>query len=261
MTKTQSFVGKNVDIERLSTRIENYLTENKFEVGYSRDHSGESYTYLIQARKSGLLRTASGSRRSTDIKISGTPNNFEVNIGTGEWGKNLVTSAPLFVIPIVGIAATITKLYTAKKFEDNLFNYVRDQIKHLENTYAKGQPSHFKEYSCDYVEGYPEWTKPIIGAKMVLEHQKGQNCVVFKLHDGKGMKIPSHRIEKAEIVTKKTKFDKADRMLQITFEDDNGKKVKPIFNFSDEIIRGVLAGIDELASETKLAKMTLTATH
>ena len=67
MSKTKKFVGKNIDLERLATRIENYLTENKFEVGFSRNVSGEFHTYLIQARKSGILRTASGARRSTDI--------------------------------------------------------------------------------------------------------------------------------------------------------------------------------------------------
>ena len=261
MPKTEKIVGKNIDLERLATRIENYLTENKFEVGFSRDVSGESHTYLIQARKAGFLRTASGSRRSTNITMSGTPNSFEVSIGTGEWGKNLVTSAPLFVIPVVGIAATITKLYTAKKFDDNLWSFVRDQSKHLKDTYVKGQQSHIKEYSCDYVEGYSEWNKPIMGGKMVLEHQKGKSCIIFEMGNQKGVKIPAKKIDKAEIITKKTKFEKPDRMIQITFKDEHDKTHKPIFNFSDDVIRGVLAGIDELVSEPKMEKIAMTATH
>jgi hypothetical protein len=261
MLKTEKIVGKNIDLERLATRIENYLTENKFEVGFARDVSGDSNTYLIQARKTGLLRTASGSRRSTDITMSGTPNSFEVSIGTGEWGKNLATSAPLFVIPVVGVVATITKLYTAKKFEDNLWSYLRDQAKHLQDTYVKGELSHIKEYSCDYVEGYSEWSKPIIGGKMALEHQKGQNNLVIKMGNNKDVKISVKRIEKAEIITKKTKFEKPDRMIQITFKDDQAKSQKPIFNFSDDVIRGVLAGIDELVSEPKLEKIVVKTSH
>jgi hypothetical protein len=261
MPKTEQIIGKNIELERLATRIENYLTENKFEVAFARDVSGESHTYLIQARKAGLLRTASGSRRSTDIKLSGTVNSFEVSVGTGEWGKNLATSAPLFVIPVVGIAATITKLYTAKKFDDNLWSYIKDQVKHLQDSHVKGMPSHTKEYSCDYVEGYAGWDKPIMGGKMVLEHQKGKSCLIFKIGNEKGLKIPAQRIERAEIITKKTKFEKPDRMIQISFKDEQDKMYKPIFNFGDDVIRGVLAGMDELVSEIKLEKIVLTATH
>jgi hypothetical protein len=261
MPKTEKIIGKNIDLERVATRIENYLTENKFEVGFARDVSGESHTYLIQARKAGMLRTASGSRRSTDITLSGNPNSFEVSVGTGEWGKNLATSAPLFVIPVVGIAATITKLYTAKKFEDNLWSYLRDQAKHLQDTYLKGQQSQTKEYSCDYVEGYSGWNQPILGGKMVLEHRKGNSCLVFKIGNAHGVKISANRIEKAEIITKKTKLKKPDRMIQITFKDEYGKSQKSIFNYSDDVIRGVLAGIDELVSDTKLEKVVLMASH
>ena len=256
MSKTQ-IVGKNVDLERLSTRIENYLTENKFEVGFARDVSGASQTFLIQARKAGLLRTASGSRRSTNIKIAGVPNNFEIDIGTGEWGKNLVTSAPLFVIPVVGIAATITKLYTAKKFEDNLQSYIKDQTKHLENSYEKDRLAHVREYPCDYVEGHPEWNKSVSGSSFILERQKDNNCLILKL-DEQRISIPANRIEKAEIITVTSKLEKPDRMIQIAYKDNKNKAIKLVLNFSDDVVRGVLAGIDELVSETKLGKLTPT---
>ena len=101
--------------------------------------------------------------------LSGTSISFDAIIGTGEWGKNLATSAPLFVIPIVGIAATITKLYTAKKFEDRLWSYLNDQIEYLQDTYIKGQSTHTIEYSCDYVEGYAGWGKSVPDVKMLLE--------------------------------------------------------------------------------------------
>ncbi len=258
MAKIQKIVGKNIELERLATRIENYLTESKFEVGFSRDVTGENNTYLIQARKAGLLRTASGSRRSTDITLTGTPNSFEVSIGTGEWGKNIVTSAPLFVIPIVGIAATIAKLYTAKKFDDNLWSFLSDQVKELQDTHIIGKSTHIKEYSCNYEEGYSQWDKPISNGKVILEHQKGNSSIIFKMSFDKEIKIPAQRIEKAEIISKKTKDATPDRMIRVTFKDVHNKKHNPIFNFEDNVVRGVLAGIDELVSETKLEKITIT---
>ena len=260
MPKTEKFIGKNANIERIATRIENYLTENKFEVAFARDVSGENHTYLIQARKTGLIRTVSGSRRSTDITITGQPNNFEIKVGTGEWGKNLVTSAPLFVVPLVGIATTITKLYTAKKFEDNLWSFAKDQVKYLENTHTKEQKN-LKEYSCEYVEGYPGWNSPIKDCKLILEYSSGNSCLILKTSIEQGLKIPATRVENAKIVMKKSKDNGDDRMIEITFRDDHDKKQRLVFNFNDDIIRGVLAGIDELVSETKLQKMTLAIKH
>ena len=89
----------------------------------------------------------------------------------------------------------------------------------------------------------------------MLQHQKGRNCLVFDM-GGQNLKIPAHQVEQAEIISKKTKFEKADMVIRITFRDEDNKIHKPVFNFGDETIRGVLSGIDELASESKLEKMT-----
>jgi hypothetical protein len=107
VAKTQKFSGADVDLERLATRVETYLQENKFEVAFSKDSSEPPSWFFIQARKAGALRTAAGARRSTDITIRGSPDSFEVTIGTGKWSKNIITSAPLFIVPIIGISATL----------------------------------------------------------------------------------------------------------------------------------------------------------
>jgi len=257
MGKNEIFVGKNVNLERLATRIETYLQENKFEVGLSKDQ--KSSIFLIQARKSGILRTASGARRSTDIKITGKPDNFELNISTGEWGKNLVTSAPLFVIPMVGIVATITKLYTAKKFENNLWDFVKDQVVFLKDTDLSQAEKNRdfvevdKEYNCEYVEGYPQWNEEVEG-KLVLKRSKEQeNMLLFK-KGSQEIKMLGTSILSTTIVAKKKGMSEDDLMIQIEFKDPSGKKIKPIFNLSDDIIRGILAGIDELVAEEKIHK-------
>ncbi len=260
MGKNELFVGKNVNLERLATRIETYLQENKFEMGLSKDQN--SSIYLIQARKSGILRTVSGSRRSTDIKITGKPDNFEVDVGTGEWGKNLVSSAPLFIIPILGIAATITKLYTAKKFESNLWNFVRDQVSFLKDTalsQVAGKETGTsmeevdKEFSCEYIEGYPQWDNELDG-KLVLKRNKSkENMLLFKTNSQE-IRIPATSVLSTSIVSKKKGLNENDLMIQIEFKDASGKKIKPIFNLSDDIIRGILAGIDELIVEEKIHK-------
>src|SRR5687768_8254003 len=48
MAKTQTFSGTDVDLERLATRIETYLQENKFEMAFSKDSSEPASWFFIQ---------------------------------------------------------------------------------------------------------------------------------------------------------------------------------------------------------------------
>ncbi len=256
MTKTHRFNGYHLDIERLATRIKTYLTENSFEVAFSKDQTLPVAWCFLQARKLGALRTAAGARRSTDISIRGSPDNFEVTVGTGEWGKNLITSAPLFVVPVIGIAATLTKIYTAKKFEDNLWKYIKEQASFLRDSAISNKkttkPLDQRQYECDYVEGYPGWDSQILGGKLVLERQKsGNDKIIFESPDFKKITIPASTVEKATIISKKKGFDEHDLMIEISCKDVKGRAVHPIFNLADDIIAGVLAGINELVAEDK----------
>ena len=257
MTKTQRFSGYNVDIERLATRIETYLTENTFEVGFSKDQTKPVSWCFIQARKLGALRTAAGARRSTDISIRGSPDNFEVTIGTGEWGKNLIMSAPLFIVPVIGIVATLTKIYTAKKFEDNLWKYIKEQANFLRESALVGKKqttkiSDQRQYDCDYVEGYSGWQSQILGGKLILERQKsGDDKIIFESPDSKQIVMRAASIEKATIISKKKGLDEHDLMIEISCRDKNGERIHPVFNLADDIIAGVFAGINELVAEDK----------
>ena len=254
MAKTKRFTSYNVDVERLATRIETYLTENHFEVAFSKDQSIGSY--FVQARKIGALRTASGTRRSTDISINGMPDDFEVTIGTGEWGNNMIVSAPLFVIPIIGIAATLTRLYTAKKFEKNLWKYIREQITFLRDSTLpdkkESKPIDQREFKCNYVEGYPGWNASVPDGMLILERQRsGIDRVIFESPDGEQITIPAAKIDKVSIISRKKDMGTKDLLLEITCRDKNGDVVAPILNLTNDVITGVLAGINELVAEDK----------
>lgn len=261
MGKNQKFTGLNTDIERLANRIETYLQENGFEVALSKDPTAPPSWFFIQARKVSALRTVAGARRSTDITIKGAPENFEVSVGTGEWGKNLVSSAPLFIVPVIGIGVTLAKLYTAKRFEDNLWKFIADQSRFLADS-AKSSTSKVqvtesdidsRSYDCDYVEGYPGWDSPSDGGKIVLYRQRGgKNRIAFKAKDQKEISISAGDIIEARIISRK-KGAENDMMIQLSCKE-NGGTIKPVFNLHDDIIRGVLAGIDELAGEDKVLR-------
>lgn len=257
MGKSQQFLSKHVDLERLANRVETYLQENDFEVAFSKDNLGKKF--FIQARKTGALRTAAGARRSTDIMIEGSPDNFNVNIGTGEWGKNLLMSAPLFIVPIVGISATLAKLYTGKKFESNLWKFVKDQIYFLGQTKTEIGPKESEkeilQYGCDYVGGYPGWSQSILGGKLILERTKGaHDRIIFESPESKKISIGASSIIEANIISGKTGYHKDDKMIQIKCRDAKEKLIRPIFNVNDDIIRGVLSGIDELVGEDKVLR-------
>lgn len=258
MGKTETITNLNTDLGRLATRVETYLQESGFEVAFSKDQTEPASWFFIQARKAGALRTVAGARRSTDITIRGSPDRIEVSIGTGEWGKNLVSSAPLFIVPIIGISASLVKLYTAKRFEDNLWKFIRDQSKFLTGSGsteaarpATAPATDSRAYDCDYIEGYPGWKTQVTGGKLVLFREKGgKNRIVFK-SGVQEITLPAAGITDATIITRKKGLHEDDLMIQLDCKDEGGKNLRIVFNVNDDIIRGVMAGIDELAGEDK----------
>jgi hypothetical protein len=253
MAKTQRFHDYFIDIERLATRVETYLADNHFEVALSKDKKNQFSSFFIQARKLGVARTAAGMRRSTDIRIEGTPDSFAITIGTGEWGNNLLVSAPLFVIPIAGIVATVARLYTAKKFEKNLWKYIKEQAHFLRDSTTSDNTSRSaeqNEFECDYVKGYPGWSAQIRNGKLILMKQNtGVNKVIFESPDGEQIAIPAQKIQKATIISRKKGLNENDLLLEITCKDKDDKTINPILNLPDNIIAGVLAGINELVAK------------
>jgi hypothetical protein len=257
MAKTQSFDGYNLDIERLATRIQTYLAENHFEVAFSKNQTEPIPIFFIQGRKRSALRTAAGIRRSTNITIKGTPDNFEITMSIGEWGNNIIVSAPLFVIPIIGIPALVARIYTAKRFETNLWKYVKEQADVLRNSSIGMFPkqSDQLEYRCDYVEGYPGWRSQVIGGKMILERQKtGIDRIIFEAPDGEQITIPATKIQRASIISRKNGLDQNNLMIEIICKDKDGNIINPVLNLPDDVITGVLAGINELVADENYLK-------
>jgi len=90
---------------------------------------------------------------------------------------------------------------------------------------------------------------PLIIKNLVLFREKGgKNRAVFKAPDGKEITIPAMNITGVNIISKKG-LHKDDLMVQLDCKDGQGRNLRLIFNVNDDIIRGVMAGIDELAGE------------
>ena len=130
MGKEGIFDNKNVDLKKLAKLIEKFFNgENFSEVGMMEDPNGS--WYQVQAKKTGVFRTLTSSRKSLHVMIKGSPDSFAVHVGVGEWGANLAAAA-LFnpYVSLMGIGLN-------RRFTGKLWNFIKDSIDSLENSYQK----------------------------------------------------------------------------------------------------------------------------
>ena len=129
------FRGRELDIGMLITRIRTYLEDKKFEVSieYPSEYAPR---WHVQASKTGKFRTISGTRRSTNISIEGDPNDFEIQLSTGELGKNLAVSSSIVAVPTFGLAIPVSATVVAamgNRFTNDLWSHILQQIDLLSN--------------------------------------------------------------------------------------------------------------------------------
>mgnify|MGYP001471212365 CR=1 FL=1 len=128
MAREFLYVDRNVDLDKLVARIEDFLNNNDFEVKI--DKNTTDRWIEIQARKVGFVRTIIASRKAIHVVIDGTSNHFTVTQATGEWGKNIAASA---LIPIIGWAGLVGLGLNAR-FIGKLWSYVQQSVMDLRDT-------------------------------------------------------------------------------------------------------------------------------
>jgi len=125
--KGAKWVGKNVNLLKLTRKIEDWFRED----GYPEvrnDVSRDKMTYTVQARKGGVLRTISSSRKVLTITIHGEPNNFQISVGTGEWGKGIAVAVVL--TGIIGVAG----LGLNAMYREKVWKNIKQIVNTLENS-------------------------------------------------------------------------------------------------------------------------------
>ena len=130
MGKEGTWQNKNVDLKQVSEKIKKFFYANKFsEVQHFHDPGG-SYIQ-IQAKKTGAFQSLTSQRKSIQVTIRGDANNFLIAVSEGEWGKNL-TYAGLFNpgVSLIGMGRNAS-------FNKKLWNFIKDTIDSLENTYKQ----------------------------------------------------------------------------------------------------------------------------
>ena len=130
MGKEGTWQNKNVDLKQVSEKIKKFFYANKFSEVQNFDDPGGSYIQ-IQAKKTGAFQSLTSQRKSIQVTIRGDANNFLVAVSEGEWGKNL-TYATLFNpgVSLIGMGRNAS-------FNKKLWNFIKDTIDSLENTYKQ----------------------------------------------------------------------------------------------------------------------------
>jgi len=129
LVKETQWIGRNVDLKLFSQRIRKFFEDDGFSQIRS-DEDPHGSWYEIQAMKTGILRTLGSSRKAINIVIKGEPNKFEVEMGVGEWGKNIGIAALLTGgIGLIGLGFDI-------RFQNKLWNFIKESVDSLSNSNA-----------------------------------------------------------------------------------------------------------------------------
>lgn len=133
----ESFHGLNVDLIRLAKVVERYLDKEGFETNIDITPEWQR----VQAKKKGILRTAVGAQRCIEVNIRGTPNAFEVEMTTGEWGKNLAASAVMGTLTFgLGWVGAGISAVAYRNLEEKIFDYIQWQVDELRGSAGEAKP-------------------------------------------------------------------------------------------------------------------------
>jgi len=124
MTK-KTYRDKNCDLDVLNKQIESWFLDQGYEVQSNKAEG----SWCLQAQKTEGWRKAVGASRAFTILILGQPNDFSIEVGTGEWASNLVAGGVAAVLT-GGVSIIGSGLATgwAKKIEGDIWKFIEEQI-------------------------------------------------------------------------------------------------------------------------------------
>ncbi|MEG4243821.1 MULTISPECIES: SHOCT domain-containing protein [unclassified Microcoleus] len=120
MTK-KNYRDKNSDLDTLSKDIKSWFTDQGYEVQSNKTEGA----WAVQAQKTEGWRKVVGASRAFNILIQGQPNDFYVEVGTGEWASNL-TAGGVAALLTGGTSVIVSGLAASwsKKIESDLWSFI-----------------------------------------------------------------------------------------------------------------------------------------
>lgn len=142
LPNTVRYSNRHVNLQSLAESVEDFSRSNGFETRTYYDQRNPPNWFQIQSMKTGVGRTVVGARRCLDTVIRGSPDDFEVTIGTSDWGKNIAASLITGTLTLgIGFLWAGASAVTYKIFEDKLWSYINDQVQRLANVEAPASSS------------------------------------------------------------------------------------------------------------------------
>ena len=119
--------NKNVDLKKLAGKLVDFFYADGFSE-VRQEESADKIQYVVQAKKAGVARTLTSTRKVITVVIKGNPNEFQVEVGTGEWGKGVAMAVVLTgLIGVVGLGFNAA-------FREKVWTEIRLAVKSLEDT-------------------------------------------------------------------------------------------------------------------------------
>lgn len=121
----KSYRDKNRDLEVLLKDVEAWFNQQ----GYQTQTNRSDGNLLLQAAKTDLWRKAVGASRAFNVLITGNPNDFSVELSTGEWSSNL-TAAGIGAVLTGGATLLISGVAASwsKKIEGDLWAFIDQKV-------------------------------------------------------------------------------------------------------------------------------------
>ena len=122
---SREFVGKRCDLERLGDALEEYFQLGGFETQSTKGEDG----WILQARKTGVVRGLLAADRAFTITITGEPEDFRVSMGIGKWMQNIgmaIVEGIAFA-PVVFFVEVPISLWSYE-IEREFWNFVEKQV-------------------------------------------------------------------------------------------------------------------------------------
>ena len=130
MAKEGEWIDQNVDLDQLAKKIDQFFKSEGFESRIENNPS--DHLRVIQAKKTGVMRSLVSSRKVMQVIIQGEPNHFTISSGMGEWGKNVAAAALIPVVGWVGLVGLGLNAVFGKK----LWNEIKLSVTLLSNNPA-----------------------------------------------------------------------------------------------------------------------------
>jgi hypothetical protein len=122
---SREYVGKKVNLQKLADSIEEYFAIQGYETQSAKGPEG----WIIQARKTGVLRELLAAGRAFTVTITGEPSNFKVSFGIGNWLQNIGMTVleSLALSPLVAFIEIPISLWSFE-IERKFWEFVEQEV-------------------------------------------------------------------------------------------------------------------------------------